>query len=308
MIRLLLCAIVLGGLASHATAGPLHNAAGDGDIEQVKLLIASGEDVNKRDRYLGWPLHQAALNDFVEIAELLIAAGADVNVEHRIFGAPLNAAAQMNSVAVAEILLQNGANPNPELPNERGALSFTPLHIAAEKGSAEMVDLLVAEGADVSARSGVQEDKRATYTAMHSAALAGHPGVVVLLKALGAAGPVVEPITLLLKDADPVRGKELYFDFASPHSCVECHSIEKSVVVRKYGPNLWGIVGGDKASNASFAYSTQLQDLGGVWTIAELNGFIASAVDYLPGTLMWHSGVPDAKDRADLIAFLQLQR
>ena len=169
-----------------------------------------------------------------------------------------------------------------------------------------MVDLLVANGADINARTGIQEDDVATYSPMHSAALAGHPNIVALLRALGATPPLVEPISVFLDDADPSRGEELYFARNSPQSCIECHSIEKGDVhVNTYGgPNLWGIVGRDSASVQSFDYTEQLSQLGGLWTVSELNAFIASAVDYLPGTLMRHTGMPDARDRADLIAFL----
>ncbi len=301
---LLICSFSVIG-AAEVVAGPLHSAIKDGDVDQVRILIAKGEDVNKRDKFLGWPLHQAAISNNLEIAELLIAEGADVNAEHRLFGNPLYAAALMSSVDVAAFLLANGADPNPEIVNERGAISKTPLHVAAEVGSAGMVDLLVANGADINARTGRQEDKRADYSPLHSAALAGHPNVVALLRALGATPPTVEPISVLLDDADPSRGEELYFDWVSPQSCIECHSIEKGVVDRKGGPNLWGIVGRDLASVQSFDYSEQLSQLGGLWTVPELNAFIASAVDYLPGTLMWNAGMPDARDRADLIAFLR---
>lgn len=105
MNKYLLCAVTLGTFVSHAAAGPLHNATRDGNVDQVKLLIASGEDVNKRDRTLGWPLHQAALNDSVEIAELLIAAGADVNVEHR--------TGPMRTFAPSKVLLITWLRPEP---------------------------------------------------------------------------------------------------------------------------------------------------------------------------------------------------
>jgi cytochrome c2 len=295
--------LVIG--AAESVAGPLHNAIKDGDVDQVKILIAKGEDVNKRDRYLGWPLHQAAISNNLEITKLLIAEGADVNTEHRLFGNPLYAAALMSSVEVATFLIANGADPNPEIVNERGAILKTPLHVAAEKGSAGMVDLLVANGADINARTGIQEYSSGSYSPLHAAALAGHPNVVALLRALGAAPPTVEPISLLLDDADPSRGEELYFARESAQQgCIECHSIKKGVVDNKNGPNLWGVVGHDVASVQSFDYSEHLRQLGGSWTAPQLNGFIASAVDYLPGTKMWQAGISDARDRADLIAFL----
>lgn len=306
MLRVLSICLFLVIGAAEAVAGPLHNAIQDGDVDQVRILIANGEDVNKRDRYLGWPLHQAAITNNLEIAELLIAEGADVKVEHRLFGNLLYAAALKSSVEVAAFLLAHGADPNPELSNVRGALSKTPLHIAAELGSAGMVDLLVANGADINARTGIQEDDVATYTPTHSAALAGHQNVVALLRALGATPPTIEPISVFLNNADPSKGEILYFAKQSPQSCIKCHSIEKGDEhINTYGgPNLWGIVGRDTASVQSFDYSEQMSQLGGSWTVSELNALIASAVDYLPGTVMRHKGMPDAKDRADLIAFL----
>jgi cytochrome c len=306
MIRLLLCAIVLGGFASQAVAGPLHNAARDGDVEQVKSLIASGEDVNKRDRNLGWPLHQAAISNDIDIAELLIAEGADVDAEHRFLGTPLYAAALKGSVEVAAILLANGANPNPALSTDRLAILKTPLHVAAEIGDVGFVELLVANDADVNARSGRPQEERFDFAPIHSAGVGGHPNIVALLRALGAAGPVVEPISDLLVNADPSRGEQI---FASPQSCAnKCHTIGKGVLDHKTGPNLWGVVGRKKASIEGFEYSEALKQLGGTWTVAELNAYIASAVDYLPGTTMLNTGMPDAGDRADLIAFLLQNR
>ena len=73
----------------------------------------------------------------------------------------------------------------------------------------------------------------------------------------------------------------------------------------KYGPNLLGVVGREKTTDQNYDdYSPWLKAVGGTWTVPELNGFVALAVDYLPGTTMWHVGMPDVKDRADLIAFL----
>ncbi len=59
-------------------AGPLHDAAKKGNIEQVEQLIAKGADVNQQDRRAGTALRWAALRGDASVAEVLIAAGADV--------------------------------------------------------------------------------------------------------------------------------------------------------------------------------------------------------------------------------------
>jgi cytochrome c len=72
------------------------------------------------------------------------------------------------------------------------------------------------------------------------------------------------------------------------------------------------VLGRDKASLEGFAYSPPFARLVGEWTLAELNAFIASPVDYVPGTSMGISdppgfvGVRDKMQRANLIAFLRL--
>ena len=43
----------------------------------------------------------------------------------------------------------------------------------------------------------------------------------------------------------------------------------------------------------------------GKWTEAQLDKYIKSPADYAPGNAMAFAGVPAAKDRADLIAYLK---
>ena len=163
-----------------AIAGPLHNAARDGDVIQVKTLVAEGEDINKRNRSLGWPLHQAALNGSVEIAEILVAAGADVNVNHKIFGSPLHAAAQKGSFGVAAMLLENGADPNSRFSD-----GSTPLHYAASRGHPAIIELLVVNGADIGAITAkADNDYYSNFTALHSAGREGQFDMVSLLQSL----------------------------------------------------------------------------------------------------------------------------
>ena len=300
MTRLILFAFVFAVSASHAVAGPLHNAARDGDVEQVGSLIASGEDVNKRDRTLGWPMHQAALNDYVGIAEMLIAAGADVNVEHKIFGTPLHAAAQNGSFGAAALLLKNGADPNSRFSD-----GSTPLHFAASGGNAAMVELLVVNGADIAAKTTRPLSTRGDYSALHAAGREGHFDIVGLLQSFQLSDAPNRPLSALLAVADIEAGRVAAFGRQGgvQPKCGNCHSIDDAQKLQ--GPHLQGIVGRTKADIDGFEYSDALKRLGGVWTAVELNAFMASAVDYAPGTKMEVKGVADPMERANIIAYLQ---
>ncbi|MEE8216502.1 MAG: ankyrin repeat domain-containing protein, partial [Acidiferrobacterales bacterium] len=66
-------------LPQTALAGPLHDAAENGDLDKVKRLIGEGADVNARDDYSLTPLHFSAGAGHTAVVELLIAEGADVN-------------------------------------------------------------------------------------------------------------------------------------------------------------------------------------------------------------------------------------
>jgi cytochrome c len=303
MTKYLFYAFVLGALASYAAAGPLHDAVKDGDIAQAKLLIAQGEDVNKRDSMLGSPLHQAAILGDGDMARLLVAEGADVDVDHSTFGTPLNLAALNGNEAVATVLIANGADVDARL-----IVGTTPLHAAASGGHVAVIELLVANGADVNARSRNTRTLIGDHAPIHSAGLNGHFDVVALLRALGATGPTIEPLGDLFVSADPAEGEKIFMfeGLVVKKRCARCHAIEKGPESEPMlGPNLWGVFGRTKASVEGASYSAALSRLGGTWTVAELNAFITAPVDYLPGTTMWTWGIKDPVDRANLIAYLR---
>ena len=72
----------------------LHEAAADGDIEQVKLLISKGADINSKDKGGNIPLHYAVKAGKIEVVQLLIEAGADINVKDNRDRTPLHMAKQ----------------------------------------------------------------------------------------------------------------------------------------------------------------------------------------------------------------------
>ena len=63
------------------SANSLHQAATDGDIDQVKSPISKGANVNAKANRDRTPLHLTAENEHKEVAELLIANGAEATAE-----------------------------------------------------------------------------------------------------------------------------------------------------------------------------------------------------------------------------------
>lgn len=116
-----------------------------------------------------------------------------------------------------------------------------------------------------------------------------------------AKGPApVEPVLPLLAQADPAAGEK------EAKKCAACHSFDQGGA-NKVGPNLYGVVGQEKASHAGFSYSDAMKSFSDPkqWTYESLNKFLLKPTDYIPGTKMNFAGLKKAEDRADLIAYLR---
>ena len=88
--------------------------------------------------------------------------------------------------------------------------------------------------------------------------------------------------------------------------CTSCHTIEKGGPNR-IGPDLYDVVGAPKGKHPGYAYSSALEKKGGTWTLDDLNEWLYSPRDFVPGTKMSFVGVKDDKERADLIAYMMKQ-
>jgi cytochrome c len=106
-----------------------------------------------------------------------------------------------------------------------------------------------------------------------------------------------QPIEQLLASADPKKGE------SDVKKCAACHTFGKGEPNR-VGPNLYGVVGRPKASEAGFTYSDAMKAKGGNWTIDDLNTFLTAPQKFVPGTKMSFAGLPRASERADVIAYL----
>ena len=77
MIRLsaLLLALLLGGPAAES---PVADAAQQGDLETIRVLLREGADVNAAQNDGMSALHWAAQNDDASVIEVLLYAGANM--------------------------------------------------------------------------------------------------------------------------------------------------------------------------------------------------------------------------------------
>ena len=160
------------------TRQQLFEAAKAGDLEVVKTLIETDSALvhAQYDSPYETPLHVAAAFGQVEIVELLIAR--DAEVTHSAINptqTPLHVAWQRpDNMNVIKVLVAHGAatseilaavylddveevtsllDADPELVHACDEAGMTPLHRAAENGQVEIVELLLARGADLEART-----------------------------------------------------------------------------------------------------------------------------------------------------------
>lgn len=109
----------------------------------------------------------------------------------------------------------------------------------------------------------------------------------------------VPQATALEGDAD--KGHSLF-----RKKCMVCHTTAKGDKDRT-GPNLWSIVGRERASSKTFNYSNAMKMRGGTWSEADISSFIAGPRSFIPDTKMTFAGLKNAEDRADIIAYLKTQ-
>jgi len=97
---------------------------------------------------------------------------------------------------------------------------------------------------------------------------------------------------------DLARGQQIF-----DHTCRNCHSLE--VGVNKVGPSLWHVVGRPSATIDGFMYSDAMHALHATWTPEALNIYLQNPRGDVHGARMFFKGLPDATDRADVIAYLR---
>ncbi len=147
MLALLLCGSTV------ALCGPIHDAARKGDANKIKALLqADPKLVADRDRNGDTPLHVACLHGQLAAAQVLIDAGADVNAKNN-YGAftpgDLWGVFSSNNHQDPVTLLTVHGVDTRDMKN-----GYTPLDLCLfASRHKELMQLLVAKGADVNARA-----------------------------------------------------------------------------------------------------------------------------------------------------------
>ena len=110
------------------------------------------------------------------------------------------------------------------------------------------------------------------------------------------------PVTLPLYTAgDADNGSLIYKD-----ACSQCHQLNPGL--NKKGPQLMNIYGAPAAKLTDYTYSEGLAASGWVWDAETLDDYIADSEKAIPDSKMLADPMPDAKERADVIAYLSTLR
>ena len=182
---------------------PLHKIDSEKHLPVLEFFVSNGADVDAKDG-IGYTLLQTAIGgDRTKTVNLLLKLGAqmdvfsacglgqvdrvrsflreDPNALHSRLGlpksSPIHWAAICGQTEVLRLLLKSGANPNAKTLRGSTALLF-----ASANGHLDAVRLLIAKGADVTARA----NPLGGVTPLHSAAYNGKVEVVKFLLDKGA--------------------------------------------------------------------------------------------------------------------------
>ncbi len=134
------------GVSSKNLIRALSQAAWNGDMDIMAMLLAQGIDINSCQKDGRTPLSWAAGNSHPNAVRFLIQQGAQVNKADAKGQTPLSWAADKDAIEVVAILLDHGAQPN-----KADAQGKTSLHWAK---SQKVAQLLLDAGADVNAQDG----------------------------------------------------------------------------------------------------------------------------------------------------------
>lgn len=186
-------------------------ASSTGDVNQVRLLISEGADIESKNQRRETPMVLAAKNGHIEVVKLLLDKGANIDGSKAGHSnndfTPLQIAIKNDNSELVKLLLARGANPGLYCPygsslditveknnremtelliknkvdiNIKNQSEETPIFRAIMKNNKDFVEYLISNGAEINVKG------RSIKTPLHSAALLKDPEIAELLISKGA--------------------------------------------------------------------------------------------------------------------------
>lgn len=195
---------------------------GSVDLEEARRVLSQYPEIMELYPEHSGPLLESAVHRCqTEFVALLLELGANPNSKRIDSGFPLlyslvdiEEARRPDALRIAELLIKAGVNIE-----QRGINDWTPLHRAACGGNVAMVKLLIQHGADVNARTEIDD----FTTPLMEAALGGDPEIIRLLLEIGA-DPMLESMPTA-----PFEYRQTAEDIAEEHN-----HLEAARVIREY--------------------------------------------------------------------------
>ena len=185
---------------------------------------------------------------------------------------------------------EEASEPSGEAPVQSIADAAHSATEAADQ-TAETAAEATREGAEALEQTGAETRATAEETAPVVPETAASPAAET------AAAPEASPALAMVASADPAAGEK------KAKVCSACHTFNKGGPART-GPNLWGVVGREKASFPDFKYSDAIAGLGGSWTWADLDAYLTNPRSFAPGNRMGFAGLKKDEERAAVLAYL----
>jgi len=116
------------------------------------------------------------------------------------------------------------------------------------------------------------------------------------LQTIAAAATFLLAASIAQAQGDPKRGEKVF------EACRACHAADGEA--NEVGPGLRGVFGRHAGERDDFRYSPALKRSGIIWTPETMNDFLADPQKMVPANRMPYDGVPNDRDRADLIMYM----
>ncbi|RLJ62642.1 c-type cytochrome [Sulfurisoma sediminicola] len=111
--------------------------------------------------------------------------------------------------------------------------------------------------------------------------------------------PLTPELRERLAQADLAAGARFF-----ERKCSQCHDGTRDGAHAK-GPLLWNVFGRKAGTIAGFVFSDAMRKSGHTWNFATLDYYLADTEVAVPGKAMDFVGIPDAKLRAAVVAYVR---